>query len=54
MHQMGGDEMIQMDQQQALQTIIQILIENGVSPEEAEQLAQQILQVFDARWCTCS
>jgi hypothetical protein len=46
MMQMGGDEMIQMDQQQALQTIIQILIDNGVSPEEAEQLAQQILQVF--------
>jgi hypothetical protein len=46
MNQMGGDEMIQMDQQQALQTIIQILIDNGVSPEEAEQLAQQILQVF--------
>jgi hypothetical protein len=41
-----GEEMIQMDQQQALQTIIQILIDNGVSPEEAEQLAQQILQVF--------
>jgi hypothetical protein len=46
MNQMGGEEMIQMDQQQALQTIIQILIDNGVSPEEAEQLAQQILQVF--------
>jgi hypothetical protein len=46
MNQKGGEEMIQMDQQQALQTIIQILIDNGVSPEEAEQLAQQILQVF--------
>jgi hypothetical protein len=46
MNQMGGEEMIQMDQQQALQTIIQILIDNGVSPEQAEQLAQQILQVF--------
>jgi hypothetical protein len=44
--QMGGDGMIQMDQQQALQTIIQILIDNGVSPEQAEQLAQQILQIF--------
>jgi hypothetical protein len=46
MNQMGGEEMIQMDQQQALQTIIQILIDNGVSPEQAQQLAQQILQVF--------
>jgi hypothetical protein len=43
---MGGEEMIQMDQQQALQTIIQILIDNGVSPEQAQQLAQQILQIF--------
>ena len=46
MMQMGGDEMIQMDQQQALQTIIQILIDNGIPPEQAQQLAQQILQIF--------
>jgi hypothetical protein len=32
--------------QQALQTIIQILIENGVHPEQAQQLALQILQIF--------
>jgi hypothetical protein len=36
----------QMDPQQALETIVQILIENGVSPEQAQQLAQQILQIF--------
>ena len=44
-----GSEMSQiegMDQQQALQTIIQILIENGVPPEQAQQLALQILQIF--------
>jgi hypothetical protein len=41
MSQMG-----QMDQQQALQTIIQILIENGIPPEQAQQLALQILQIF--------
>jgi hypothetical protein len=35
-----------MDQQQALQTIIQILIENGVPPEQAQQLALQIIQIF--------
>jgi hypothetical protein len=46
MMQMGGDEMIQMDQQQALQTIIDILIQNGIPPEQAQQLAQQILQIF--------
>jgi len=46
MDQMGGDGMIQMDQQQALQTIIQILIDNGIPPEQAQQLAQQILQIF--------
>jgi hypothetical protein len=46
MDQIGDDGMIQMDQQQALQTIIQILIDNGISPEQAEQLAQQILQIF--------
>jgi hypothetical protein len=41
MSQMQG-----MDQQQALQTIIQILIENGVPPEQAQQLALQIIQIF--------
>ena len=44
-----GSEMSQMqgmDQQQALQTIIQILIENGVPAEKAQQLALQLLQVF--------
>jgi len=46
MDQMGGDGMIQMDQQQALQTIVQILIDNGIPPEQAQQLAQQILQIF--------
>jgi hypothetical protein len=39
-------QMQQMDPQQALQTIIQILIENGVPPEQAQQLALQILQIF--------
>jgi hypothetical protein len=46
MQQMGDDGMIQMDQQQALQTIVQILIDNGIPPEQAQQLAQQILQIF--------
>jgi hypothetical protein len=44
-----GSEMSQMegmDQQQALQTIVQILIENGVPPEQAQQLALQIIQIF--------
>jgi hypothetical protein len=44
-----GSEMSQMqgmDQQQALQTIIQILIENGIPPEQAQQLALQIIQIF--------
>jgi hypothetical protein len=44
-----GSEMSQMegmDQEQALQTIIQILIENGVPPEQAQQLALQIIQIF--------
>jgi hypothetical protein len=41
MSQMQG-----MDQQQALQTIIQILIENGIPPEQAQQLALQIIQIF--------
>ena len=39
--QMGG-----MDQEKALQTIIQILIENGVPAEKAQELALQLLQVF--------
>jgi hypothetical protein len=37
---------IQMDQQQALQTIIQILIDNGISPEQAEQLAHYKLYKY--------
>jgi hypothetical protein len=44
-----GSELSQMqgmDQQQALQTIIQILIENGIPPEQAQQLALQIIQIF--------
>jgi hypothetical protein len=44
-----GSEMSQMqgmDQEQALQTIIQILIENGIPPEQAQQLALQLLQIF--------
>ena len=44
-----GSEMSQMqgmDQEQALQTIIQILIENGIPSEQAKQLALQILQIF--------
>jgi hypothetical protein len=44
-----GSEMSQMegmDQEKALQTIIQILIENGISPEQAQELALQILQIF--------
>jgi hypothetical protein len=45
--QMGGEMgMPQMDPQQALETIVQILIENGIPPEQALQLAQQILQIF--------
>ncbi len=35
-----------MDQEKALQTIIQILIENGVPAEKAKELALQLLQVF--------
>jgi hypothetical protein len=34
--------------QQALNTIIQILIENGLTPEQARELALQILQIFAA------
>ena len=44
-----GSELSQMqgmDQQQALQTIIQILIENGIPPEQAQELALQIIQIF--------
>jgi hypothetical protein len=56
-YQMGGEAMVQpqmgdemgmpqMNEQQALETIIQILIENGLSPEEAQKLALQIIQIF--------
>jgi hypothetical protein len=34
-------------EQTALLTIIQLLIEQGISPEQAEELAMQILQVFN-------
>jgi hypothetical protein len=45
--QMGGEmSMPQMNEQQALETIIQLLIEQGVDPETALQLAAQILQIF--------
>ena len=45
--QMGGEmSMPQMNEQQALETIIQLLIEQGVDPETAEKLARQILQIF--------
>jgi hypothetical protein len=45
--QMSGEmNMPQMNEQQALETIIQILIENGLSPEEAQKLALQIIQIF--------
>jgi len=45
--QMSGEmNMPQMDPQQALETIVKILIENGIPPEQAQQLAQQILQIF--------
>jgi hypothetical protein len=40
MPQEGGQE------QTALLTIIQLLIEQGINPEQAEELAMQILQVF--------
>ena len=49
MAQMGGMGMPQMQgmgPQQALQTIIQILIENGSPPEQALELASQIIQIF--------
>ena len=41
MMQEGGQE------QTALLTIIQLLIEQGIPPEQAEELAMQILQVFN-------
>jgi hypothetical protein len=45
--QMGGEMgMSQMNEQQALETIIQLLIEQGVDPETALKLAAQILQIF--------
>ena len=45
--QMGGEmNMPQMNEQQALETIIQLLIEQGIDPETALQLAAQILQIF--------
>jgi hypothetical protein len=45
--QMGGEmNMPQMNEQQALETIIQLLIEQGIPPEQALQLASQILQIF--------
>jgi hypothetical protein len=51
-YQMGGEAgmnemaMPQMNEQQALETIIQLLIEQGIDPETALQLAAQILQIF--------
>jgi len=44
----GMNEMAtpQMNEQQALETIIQLLIEQGIPPEQAQQLALQILQIF--------
>jgi hypothetical protein len=45
--QMGGEmDMPQMNEQQALETIIQLLIEQGIPPEQALELAAQILQIF--------
>jgi hypothetical protein len=45
--QMGGEMGIpQMNEQQALETIIQLLIEQGIPPEQALELAAQILQIF--------
>ena len=46
MAQMGGMGMPQMNEQQALETIIQLLIQQGIDPETALQLAAQILQIF--------
>ncbi len=56
-YQMGGEAMMQpqmsgemgmsqMNEQQALETIIQLLIQEGIDPETALQLAAQILQIF--------
>jgi len=57
-YQMGGEAMMQpqgMQQEQPMQlgegdnallTIIQLLIEQGVDPQTAEKLARQILQIF--------
>jgi hypothetical protein len=36
----------QMDPAQAVEVITKLLIENGVSPEQAQQLALQIIQIF--------
>jgi hypothetical protein len=47
MPQEGGQE------QTALLTIIQLLIEQGVPPEQAQELAMQILQVFNQGGATC-
>ena len=46
MSQMGGMGMSQMNEQQALETIIQLLIEQGIPKEQALILAAQILQIF--------
>jgi hypothetical protein len=43
---MSGMGMPQMNEQQALETIIQLLIEQGIDPETALQLAAQIIQIF--------
>lgn len=51
-YQMGGEAgmnemaMPQMNEQQALETIVKLLIEQGIDPETALQLAAQILQIF--------
>jgi hypothetical protein len=51
-YQMGGEAMMQpqgmpqMNEQQALETIIKLLIEQGIPPEQALELAAQILQIF--------
>jgi hypothetical protein len=47
-YQMGGEAIMQpqMNEQQALETIILLLIEQGIPPEQALQLAAQILQIF--------
>ncbi len=49
MGQMGGIDVSQIqgkDVQQALETIIQLLIQQGIDPETALQLASQIIQIF--------